>query len=119
MSDYYEELKIGIENLSSILAEYKNNQNLEIEIRLGQIQFNGFNSGLGSKDFYNKIKNILDSSKCWEKITNNKTEELCLNGLRRTTILNGKKVMKHQCIKKEKVLTKDLKYKNTPYDIRL
>ena len=74
-SDFFDELKNGIDLLSSLICEYKKKDNIEIEIRLGQIQFNGFNSGLGSKDFYNKIKNILDSAKCWEKITNNKINE--------------------------------------------
>jgi len=118
-SDFFDELKVGIDTLSSLICEYKNKDNIEIEIRLGQIQFNSFKSGLGSKDFFNKIKNTLDSAKCWDKVVNNKHEELCHNGLRRTTVFNGKKVMKHQCIKKERLINKNFEYSGTPYDLRI
>ena len=118
-SDFFDELKVGIDTLSSLICEYKKKDNIEIEIRLGQIQFNTFKSGLGSKDFFNKIKNTLDTAKCWDKIVNNKHEELCYNGLRRTTVFNGKKVMKHQCIKKERLINKNFEYSCTPYDLRI
>lgn len=118
-NDFNEELKIGIEKLSSLICVNKKKENIEIELRLGQIQFNEFKSGLGSKDFFNKIKDTLDSAKCWDKVINNKHEELCLNGLRRTTVFNGKKVMKHHCIKKERLINIDLQYSGTPYDIRI
>jgi len=118
-SDFFDELKVGIDTLSSLIFEYKKKDNIEIEIRLGQIQFNSFKSGLGSKDFFNKIKNTLDSAKCWDKVVNNKHEELCHNGLRRTTVFNGKKVMKHQCIKKERLINKNFEYSGTPYDLRI
>ena len=118
-NDYEHELKIGIDKLSTIICEYKKKDNIEIELRLGQIQFNEFKSGLGSKDFFIKIKNILDSSKIWNKVINNKHEELCMNGIRRTTMFNGKKVMRHQCIKKERLLNINLEYSGTPYDVRI
>ena len=118
-SDFFDELKVGIDTLSSLICEYKNKDNIEIEIRLGQIQFNSFKSGLGSKDFFNKIKNTLDSGKCWDKVVNNKHEELCHNGLRRTTLFNGKKVLKNQCIKKERIINKNFEYSGTPYDLRI
>lgn len=118
-NDFYNELITGINELSKLIKKYKNTENIEIELRLGQIQFNGFNSGLGSKTFYDKIKSILDSSKCWSKIETNNFEELCNNGIRRTISINGKKVIKHNYIKKEKIETKDLEYSGTPYDIRI
>ena len=118
-NDFFDELKLGIDSLSLLICEYKRKDNIEIEIRLGQIQFNTFKSGLGSKDFFNKIKTTLDSAKCWDKIVNNKHEELCHNGLRRTTTFNGKKVMKHQCIKKERLINKNYEYSGTPYDLRI
>lgn len=118
-NDFYNELTTGINELSKLIKKYKNTENIEIELRLGQIQFNGFNSGLGSKTFYDKIKSILDSSKCWSKVETNNFEELCNNGIRRTISINGKKVIKHNYIKKEKIETKDLEYSGTPYDIRI
>lgn len=118
-TDFENELKVGIDKLSTLICEYKKKDNIEIELRLGQIQFNEFKSGLGSKDFFIKIKDTLDSSKVWDKVINNKHEELCMNGIRRTTMFNGKKVMKHQCIKKERLLNVDFQYAGTPYDIRI
>lgn len=118
-SDFENELKAGIDKLSILICEYKKKDNIEIELRLGQIQFNEFKSGLGSKDFFIKIKDTLDSSKVWDKVINNKHEELCINGIRRTTMFNGKKVMKHQCIKKERILNVDFQYSGTPYDVRI
>lgn len=118
-SDFENELKAGIDKLSTLICEYKKKDNIEIELRLGQIQFNEFKSGLGSKDFFIKIKDTLDSSKVWDKVINNKHEELCINGIRRTTMFNGKKVMKHQCIKKERILNVDFQYSGTPYDVRI
>jgi hypothetical protein len=117
--DFFNELKFGIDTLSSLIGEYKKKNNIEIELRLGQIQLNLFKSGLGSKDFFYKIKNTLDSSKCWDKIINNEYEELCHNGLRKTTFFNGKKVTKNECIVKQKIVNKDFEYNGTPYDIRV
>ena len=117
--DYYDELQRGVDMLTSIICKYKNKNNIEIEIRLGQIQFNEFKSGLGSNDFFNKIRDILDSSKCWDKVINNKYEEICFDVLRRTTVFNGKKIIKHQCIKKHKLCHCDFEYTSTPYDIRM
>ena len=71
-NDYYHELKDGIDILTNIICQYKKKENIEIELRIGQIQFNEFKSGLGSKDFFNKIKDSLDSAKCWDKVINNK-----------------------------------------------
>ena len=53
------------------------------------------------------------------KVVNTKSEELCANGIRRVVSFNGKKVLKHQCIRKERIVTKDLTYTGTPYDIRI
>jgi len=117
--DFEDELNDGINVLSSIIYEYKKKDNIEIEIRLGQIQFNEFKPGLGSKEFFFKIKDKLDSSTVWDKVINNKHEELCLNGIRRTIMFNGKKVMKSQCIKKERILNSNLQYSGTPYDVRI
>jgi hypothetical protein len=117
--DFSDELKCGIETLSKIISQYKKTDYIEIELRLGQIHEDCFKPGLGSKDFFDKIKAHLDSAKCWSKTVNNKSEELCNNGIRRTTMFNGKKVMKHQCIKKEKLSNINLEYPGTPYDIRI
>lgn len=118
-NDFYTELKNGIDILTSMIEEFKTENNIEIELRLGQIQFNEFKAGLGSEKFFEIIKKRLDTAKCWTKVLNNKYEELCLNGLRRTMLINGKKVIKNQCIRKEKIKNINLEYCETPYDIRI
>ncbi len=119
LNDFQDELFTGINFLINIISEYKNKNDIEIEIRIGQIQYDGFKSGLGNKEFYNKIKTKLDESKAWIKVLNTKTEEICNNGIRRIDKFNNKKVPKHEYIKKQKHLVKDLQYYGTPYDIRL
>ena len=66
---------------------------------------------------YSFNQDLLDIT--WNKVINNKHEELCMNGIRRTTMFNGKKVMRHQCIKKERLLNINLEYSGTPYDVRI
>lgn len=118
-NDFFDELQIGIQELSKIINENKLKDNIEIELRIGQIQHDGFKPGLGTDEFYHKIKNTLDTCQDWIKVVNSKTEELCSNGLRRTLSVNNKKIIKHQCMKKERILVKDLTYTGTPYDIRI
>jgi hypothetical protein len=118
MGDFYDELKIGIDELQQLIARYKMDKEIEIELRIGQIQFDGFKPGMGAKSFYEKVKNILTASNCWEKVTEDKYTEWHQDGIRKTTVHNGKKI-KPICIKKEKLQNINLKYNNAPYDIRI
>jgi len=117
--DYYGELYEGVDILKEIIKKYKKMENIEIELRLGQIEDYSFNSGLGSLGFFNKIKDVLDKSKSWDKIVNNNSEELINNGIRRMTSFCNKKIMRHSCIKKHKIESVDFDYTGTPYDIRI
>jgi len=117
--DNYDELNDGIHILEKVIKDYKKSENIEIELRIGQIMENSFKSGLGSENFYNKIKELLESNKNWDKILRTKTEELNNNGIRKITHFNGKKIAKQSCIKKSKIKTINLKYSNSPYDIRI
>jgi len=119
-SDYIEELDAGIQELKNDIKKYKNNKNIEIELRIGQIQDNNsFKSGLNSVDFYNKIKQTLDSCKDWSNVLRTKTDELNNSGIRKITHFNDKKITKSSCIKKQRLKNTNLKYSNTPYDIRI
>ena len=111
-SDFYEELKDGIESFKEIISKYKNHENIEIELRIGQIQFDKFISGLNNKNFFDKIRTNLDSSQDFKKKTF-KTEEKIKNGYRKTVKLNNTRVNK-DIVKKERVLKMDFKYNNTP-----
>jgi len=117
--DYYDELADGIYALEKVIKSHKNSLNVEIELRIGQIIENKFKSGLGSEEFYNKIKELLESNKNWDRIVRTKTDELNNNGIRKITHFNGKKVPKQSCIQKTRIKTINLKYTNCPYDIRI
>ena len=118
--DHIDELTDGIEELRKIIKKYKLNKNIEIEIRIGQIQDNNhFKSGLCSEEFYNKIKTKLDSSKDWLNVIHTKTDEINSNGIRRITHFNDKKIVKNSSIKKQRLKNINLKYNNTPYDLRI
>lgn len=118
-TDCIEELNDGIKILQNIIKEYKNNNDIEIELRIGQIIDDSFKSGLNSEHFYNIIKEKLNSCKDWSKVLHTKTDELNYNGIRKITHFNGKKIAKSSCIKKQRLKNINLKYKNTPYDIRI
>ena len=119
--DFYNELEEGIIELANVFYKYKKKDNIEIEIRIGQVDTStdAFKPGLGSQDFYNKIQKVLESNKNWDKIIKTTSEELINNGIRKTVKYNNKKVMKNQCIKKNKIKTIDFTYNGTPYDIRI
>jgi hypothetical protein len=116
-SDFYEELKDGIESFKDIITKYKNHENIEIELRIGQIQFDKFVSGLNNKEFFDKIRANLDSSTDFKKKVF-KIEEKIKNGYRKIVKLNNTRVTK-DIVKKERILNMEFKYNNTPYDIRL
>tara|TARA_E500000178_G_scaffold333139_1_gene367720 strand:+ start:6346 stop:7011 length:666 start_codon:yes stop_codon:yes gene_type:complete len=118
-NDFENELKIGINYFTDIISKYKNYDNIEIELRIGQIQYNGFKPGLSNKDFYDKIKSILDKSTAWSHISKTQINETCNNGIRRVDKFNNKKPPKIEYIKKQKHNIKDFQYYGTPYDIRI
>jgi len=118
-TDHINELNNGIKILQKIIKEYKTENNIEIELRIGQIIENRFKSGLNSENFYNKIKQKLDSYKDWSQVLCTKTDELNNNGIRKITHFNGKKITKSSSIKKQRLKNINLEYINTPYDIRI
>ena len=117
--DHIDELQDGIEYFKNVIKQYKNQENIEIELRIGQINDTFFKSGLNSVEFYNKIRERLESSKDWDNILRTTTDELNSNGIRKITHFNGKKISKTSCITKKKLKNINLKYDNTPYDIRI
>lgn len=117
-NDYFSELEEGINILKDIINKYKKNENIEIELRIGQIQGGTFIPGLNSKNFYNLIKEKLDSSNELNKVSI-LTEDVIIDNYKKITHFNNKKVMK-QVIQSKKTLEKNnLTYTGTPYDIRI
>jgi len=124
--DFYQELEVGILELSKIIKKYKKQDNLEIELRIGRIveeeETPGkiyFESGLSNQEFYEKIQSQLEKCEVWQKKIKNKTEEYIHKNLRKTVSFNGKKLVKPTYIQKDKIYNLDLTYTNTPYDIRI
>ena len=124
--DFYQELEVGILELSKIIKKYKKQDNLEIELRIGRIveeeETPGkiyFESGLSNKEFYEKIQSQLEKCEVWQQKIKNKTEEYIHKNLRKTVSFNGKKLVKPTYIQKDKIYNLDLTYTNTPYDIRI
>ena len=117
--DFVNELDSGIQELKGIISEYKKTENVEIELRIGRIEGDKFNSGLKSESFFNKIKERLDSNPNWHNVLNIKTSELNNQGVRKITHFNDKKIAKSSSIKKSRLKNINLRYNNTPYDIRI
>lgn len=109
-TDHYYQLESAIETLKNLIKKYKNVENTEIEIRLGIIEDSKFNSGLNSEQFYNKIKEQLNTYKQWNKVEEIESEEQ-ING-------NIKKI-ENNYICKKKLETVDFNFKGTPYDFRI
>ena len=118
-TDYINQFNGSIGDFEKIIEKYKKNSVIEIEVRIGRFESGKFIPGLNSKEFFDKIKNTLNISKCWTKVNNIITEDLCQDNIKRITFLNGKKVTKHIYQMKEKVIYIDYSYENTPYDIRI
>ena len=117
--DFVHELHSGIQELKGVISEYKQTENVEIELRIGRIEGDKFNSGLKSESFFNQIKERLDSNSNWDKVLKIKTTELNNQGVRKITHFNDKKMVKSSCIKKSRLKNINLRYNNTPYDIRI
>lgn len=117
--DIYNQLEDGIIILQNLIKKYKTDKTIEIELRLGQIEIKSFKSGLNSIDFYNKIKDNLNSCKDWKSTTCITSEDIVNNEIRKTIFIGDNKIVKPICIKKQKLHKIDLTYDNTPYDIRI
>lgn len=114
VNDYYKELETGITILEKLINEYKYNENIEIEIRIGRFDNVNFIPGLNTVNFYDKILKNLNLGQCWNKIETEKTIEFFNN--------NIKKIIKDQditYIKKNLKHKSELLYENSPFDLRI
>lgn len=117
-SDFFSELEDGINIFKDLIKKYKKLDNVEIELRIGQIQDESFIPGLNSNEFYEKILEKLNSCKDFKKITNT-TEDIISGNYRKTILFNNKRVAKQTTMEKVKIETHNLTYTETPYDIRI
>ena len=116
--DFFYELEDGINVLRNSIKKHKLNENVEIELRIGQIQDNSFIAGLNSSTFYDTILEKFNSCSEFIKIKNT-TEDIISGKYRKTITFNKKKVSKQTVMFKHSVEKHNLTYTGTPYDIRI
>lgn len=104
-----------VESLANVIEEYKDTQNLEIEIRIGYLTPDGFDTNIG-KDFFSKIGDQLADADCWNDVKFEKSTDYFLNN-RRLTV--NDEVKTTTCIKKIKLKTIDYRFEGTGFDIRV
>ena len=118
--DYYKQLETGINVLKELIEKYKNKNDIEIELRIGRIDETSFISGLNSKDFFNKIKENLDTCKDWSKTDIVYSEEIIYHKFKQINILDKNDIILNTIFQnKNKIENNDLFFENTPYDIRI
>ena len=113
--DYYEELEAGILVLKDLILNFKNNNKIEIEIRIGRIVDVNFFPGLLKIEFFEKILLNLKSNKNWTQIQEINTKEYVFDSFKLVT-KDDKPIYK---ISKNVKFKKDFIYENSPYDIRI
>lgn len=106
----YNQLKPAINVLEKLIKKFKNQHNIEIEIKLGRVDDNKFVPGIMSESFYNKIKKTLDDCKKWENVIQVNTVEYINKNLRKidNKIYSKKRIENH-------VFT----FNGTPYDFKI
>ncbi len=88
---------------------------VEIEIRLGTMLKNKFDSSIDKK-YFEKIKETLESGE-WESVTNKNTVEYCKKSLKFVTDVSTKNP-ESLLFLKEKVFVKDYQMSFSPFDVR-
>jgi hypothetical protein len=89
----------------------------EIEIRLGTLMKNKFDSSVDRK-YFEKIKEFLESG-TWENVINKNTVEYIQSDKNvNTKLITDTTKNKSDVILKEKVTTEDFQLKSSPFDVR-
>lgn len=101
--------------LKKYVEKYKNEENIEIEFRLGYLDNDEFKTNI-SKDFFDKITDQLIDSEVWSSIENDNIEDYFYNG-KRLSISN--KNPNGVCIKKEKLAIIDFSFLGSGFDVRV
>lgn len=101
--------------LKKYVEKYKNEENIEIEFRLGYLDNDEFKTNIG-KDFFDKITDQLIDSEVWSSIENDNMEDYFYNG-KRLSISN--KNPNGVCIKKEKLAIIDFSFLGSGFDVRV
>jgi hypothetical protein len=105
----------AIVHLKDYVEKFSNEDNLEVEIRLGYLEDDEFKTNIG-KEFFNKITTQLEDCEVWESVTNENSEDYFYNGRRLSITTENPK---GTCIKKEKLGVFDFMFDGSGFDIRV
>tara|TARA_B100000427_G_C15458020_1_gene572730 strand:- start:75 stop:719 length:645 start_codon:yes stop_codon:yes gene_type:complete len=110
MSDHVQQLSVGIDKFRDVIEKFKNKSNIEIELKIGIFEGGIFKPGLNSKEFFQRVLDLLNSNKNWTSSNYTKTEDIISDNIRQT----GK-----EKIIKTKIYQANFSYENTPFDFRI
>ena len=104
-----------IVKLVELVEKYKDYSNIEIEIRLGYIEDNYFDTNI-TNEYYKKINNTLNSFEGWSYNDNKTTTDYYYDGNLRLSIdTEGNR----SAMKKVRLVDIDIAYDSAPFDIRI
>ena len=104
-----------IVKLVELLEKYKDYSNIEIEIRLGYIEDDYFDTNI-TNEYYKKINNTLNSFEGWSYNDNKTTTDYYYDGNLRLSIdTEGNR----SAMKKVRLVDIDIAYDSGPFDIRI
>lgn len=107
-------LRTGVRELANIIDELPDKKNIEIEIRLGFFEQEGFDTNIHD-DFFGKIMDRLNSNLNWDRIDHSVHDDYHSKGMRLRISNDGSR----QCIKKIRIAHIDLTFDTTPFDVRI
>ena len=99
-----------------IVDQYKNNENIEIEIRFGRRSGKGFDTNVGEARFM-KLFEALDAYKDWENKVQKKYDVYYFDDNKRLQI--NEETDEREAVKKTRVLVNDFCLEGTPFDVRV
>ena len=114
MNEIESTLRTGVRELVNIIDELPDKQNIEIEIRLGFFEQDGFDTNI-HEDFFGKIIDRLQSNPNWDRTETSMYDDYHSKGMRLRISEDGNR----QCIKKIRIAHIDLTFDTTPFDVRI
>ena len=104
----------AFDQIEPIFNQFKNRDNVEIEMRLGKISYGKFDTNVGQQTFQ-KILKGLENFKGWEKITKSNTTAYFTGDIR---VIDDEDTGVSSAHKKTKLKKTDIHLENKPYDLR-
>ena len=102
-------------SFAPVIQQYKSRANVEIEMRLGKISKNKFDTNVG-RDRFERITRGLHKYTGWESIKKSHTTAYIKGDIR---VIDDEDLGTTQCQQKKKLKKVDLGLKDQPLDVRL